>query len=168
MPYWSLRLLLVSFLLLLPLKDQQESLTEAKNSVTNRQSLTPNTADPAPSGVTEADQAIIRLVIEQQLAAFGKDDAASAFAFASPSIQAQFSTAENFLAMVKSTYPPVYRPRSVEFEEFTTIDGIPAQKVVLQGPDGELTTAVYVMEKQPDGKWRISGCVLVPMVGESV
>jgi len=36
--------------------------------------------------ITDSDRATIRSVVEQQLQAFQKDDAAGAFAFASPEI----------------------------------------------------------------------------------
>src|SRR5262249_39068567 len=45
---------------------------------------------PAAAQVSDADQAAIRQVIEQQLQAFQHDDGAGAYAFASPSIQKQF------------------------------------------------------------------------------
>uniref|UniRef100_UPI00403F8DA0 DUF4864 domain-containing protein n=1 Tax=Microcoleus sp. OTE_8_concoct_300 TaxID=2964710 RepID=UPI00403F8DA0 len=50
--------------------------------------------------ISESDRATIRSVVEKQLQAFQKDDAAGAFAFASPGIQQQFRTAENFMHMV--------------------------------------------------------------------
>ncbi len=59
----------------------------------------------------------IRSVIESQLAAFATDDAQTAFSFASEGIRGTFGTADNFLAMVKSSYPVVYRPASVLFLE---------------------------------------------------
>jgi ketosteroid isomerase-like protein len=33
------------------------------------------------------------------------------------------------------------------------------------GPDGKSYTALYSMEKQPDGTWRISGCTLLEIPG---
>jgi Domain of unknown function (DUF4864) len=66
---------------------------------------------------------IIRSIIEQQLQAFQSDNSAAAFALASPDIQAQFQTPENFMKMVKTGYLPVYRPRSVVFEGMSTIQG---------------------------------------------
>src|SRR6185369_2536882 len=69
---------------------------------------------------TGADRGAIRAVIEQQLAAFQRDDGEAAFAFASPGIRAQFQTAETFMSMVRSGYPPVYRPREVQFGELAT------------------------------------------------
>jgi hypothetical protein len=86
--------------------------------------------------ISESDRATIRSVVEQQLQAFQKDDAAGAFAFASPGIQQQFRTAENFMHMVKIAYQAVYRPRSVLFENLATVEGIPAQPVLLLDSEG--------------------------------
>lgn len=116
--------------------------------------------------VTDSDSTAIRFVIEQQLQAFQQDNADEAFAFASPEIRTQFQTAENFLKMVKTGYLPVYRPRSVLFENITTIQGNITQLVLLMGPDGVPVRALYLMSKQPEGIWRINGCFLVPVEAE--
>src|SRR5713101_1670657 len=114
--------------------------------------------DAAQLGV--ADRAAIRTVIEQQLAAFQRDDGSAAFSLASPTIQQQFHSAENFMRMVRTGYPPVYRPRSVAFGDIVTVDGDIVQRVELIGPDGAPALALYIMQRQPDGSWRINGCVL--------
>jgi hypothetical protein len=112
-------------------------------------------------GVNAADRAAIRAVVEDQLAAFQRDDGAAAFAFASPGIQAEFGTVENFMAMVRSGYQPVYRPREVAFGDATAgDDGRIVQRVELVGPDGVPVVALYTMEQQPDGSWRIAACRL--------
>jgi hypothetical protein len=113
--------------------------------------------------ISESDRATIRSVVEQQLQAFQKDDAAGAFAFASPGIQQQFGTAENFMYMVKNAYEAVYRPRSVLFENLATVEGLPAQPVLLLDSEGIPIRAIYLMEKQFDKSWRINGCYLVSL-----
>ena len=118
--------------------------------------------------VNDIDRAAIRSVIQRQLQAFQADDAAAAFEFASPEIREKFGTAENFLRMVKLAYVAVYRPRSVMFENLVTVKGIPTQEVFLLGPDGNLVKALYLMELQPNGTWKISGCFLVPAAGETI
>lgn len=118
--------------------------------------------------VTDNDAIAIRSLIEHQLAAFQKDDAQGAFAFASAAIQAQFGTPENFMQMVKTSYPAVYRPRSVFFERITSIQGNITQPVLLLAPDGVPFRALYFMEKQPDNAWRINGCFLVSVKAKEI
>lgn len=117
--------------------------------------------------MNQTDRDTIRSIIEHQLQAFQQDDAAGAFAFASPAIQAQCGTPEDFMQMVRLGHAPVYRPRSVIFEDMTTIEGMPAQKVMLMSDQGELVMALYLMQQQPDSTWRIHGCLLVPIEGRT-
>lgn len=118
--------------------------------------------------VNDTDRAAIRSVIERQLEAFQDDDAIGAFAFASPGIQRQFETPENFMHMVTTGYQAVYRPRSVLFEEVTSISGALTQPVLLLDFDGMPVRALYLMEKQADGTWRINGCYLVSIEGQII
>lgn len=118
--------------------------------------------------LTAADQAAIRTVITRQLEAFRQDDAVAAFAFASPMIQVKFGTPEVFLQMVKTAYRSVYRPRYVAFKDLLMSQGVPTQPVFLIGPDRVPVTAMYIMQKQPDGEWKIDGCYLLAAKGEAL
>ncbi len=81
---------------------------------------------------------------------------------ASPTIQALFATPKAFMDMVKAGYQPVYRPKVVKFQDIIQLDGAPTQQVYVVGPNGVPTIALYPMQRQPDGSWRINGCYLVP------
>jgi len=123
---------------------------------------------PAAAQVNDTDQAAIRQVIEQQLQAFQHDDGAGAFAFASPFIQKKFVNADIFMEMVKTGYPAVYRPKSVEFRELKTDNGVLVQQVFLIGPDGRPVLALYEMQQQPDGTWKINGCYITQAPDQNV
>jgi ketosteroid isomerase-like protein len=114
------------------------------------------------------DSLAIRSVIEQQIQAFQQDDASKAFSFASPEIQKQFGNAQNFMSMVKDAYPAVYRPRSVMFDKLSMVKGNQVQSVLLLAPNGTLMKAMYIMQKQASGSWRISGCYLVTADGTTL
>jgi hypothetical protein len=105
-------------------------------------------------------QAAMRAVIGQQIEAFRHDDEIGAYALASPHIQQMFGSPDNFMAMVKRGYMPVYRPQSVTFGAAGSEDGAPTQEVDLIGPDGRSAHAHYTLQQQPDGSWRIDGCAL--------
>ncbi|MFP6745039.1 MAG: DUF4864 domain-containing protein [Alphaproteobacteria bacterium] len=111
--------------------------------------------------LSDDDRQAIRAVIADQLAAFQRDDGAAAFAQATPNIQAIFQSPEVFMRMVREAYQPVYRPSQVEFREVVDFRGAPAQRVFLVGPDGIAVIALYPMERQSDGTWRINGCYLL-------
>ena len=122
----------------------------------------PAGAQTMPAEIGEADRQAIRMVIEEQLGAFQRDDAQAAFARATPGIQAIFKSPERFMDMVRRGYQPVYRPRQVEFRDIIDIDGAPTQRVFIIGPDGAPVMALYPMERQADGTWKIDGCTLIP------
>jgi ketosteroid isomerase-like protein len=120
-----------------------------------------NVTAGTPARADTGDEAAIQDVIGRQLEAFRRDDAAAAFALASPDIQAMFGAPGYFMGMVIHGYPPVYRPQQVAFGALVSENGVPVQKVELIGPDGAAWTALYAMEKQDDGTWKIAGCRLV-------
>jgi hypothetical protein len=115
--------------------------------------------------LTDQEWEKIRGVIEQQLQAFQRDDAETAFSYASPNIRKLFQTSANFIAMVKSEYQAVYRPRSVNFLKPALIESRALQPVQLLGPDNTAVVAIYTMEQQEDGTWKIDGCELTPSGG---
>ena len=116
----------------------------------------------------DTDRGAIRVVIEEQLAAFQRDDDSAAFGLASPSIQQQFQSPANFMRMVRGGYQPVYRPRDVQFGEIEIVGDSIIQRVELIGPDGVPALAHYVMQRQPDGSWKINGCVITKLPEHSV
>lgn len=115
----------------------------------------------AQTDVSTADQAAIRGVITRQIQAFQRNDGDGAFAFASPHIQDQFGNPDRFLDMVRRAYPAVHRPQSVDFTELLVGDGTIIQQVELVGPNGEPELALYSMQRDAAGAWRIDGCTLV-------
>ena len=116
---------------------------------------------------SEADSMAVQSAIAQQLNAFLADDAATAYSFAAPNITSRFPTQDIFIDMVRQGYKPVYRSRSHSFGELEeTADGL-RQAVDLVDASGELWTAIYTFQKQPDGSWKITGCYLTKKPGVS-
>ena len=107
-----------------------------------------------------ADAQAIRGVVSDQLEAFGRDDAERAFSLATDAIRARFGSAAEFIHMVRTAYPAVYRPRTARFEAPFESDGDVIQPVRLTDAEGRAWLALYPMRRQPGGAWRIDGCVL--------
>jgi hypothetical protein len=110
------------------------------------------------------DIAAAQSIIRSQEEALGRDDAAAAYAFASPGIQQRFHDPETFMSMVRNGYTPVYRHRSFEFGEAKVTNGTISQEVHIIDANGAAWEALYTLEPQPDGSLRISGCVLTKAV----
>ncbi|HTP97096.1 MAG TPA: DUF4864 domain-containing protein [Burkholderiales bacterium] len=122
----------------------------------------PVCADDSAPALARLDWDAIREVISRQLDAFRRDDEAEAFSYASPGIRRLFGDARSFMLMVREGYAAVYRPRAVKFLEPAVIDGKPIQAVQVIAPDGRIVVALYSMQRQPDGSWKIDGCQLAP------
>jgi hypothetical protein len=120
-------------------------------------------AAPAYADDVTAAQAVIRA----QEQAFSRDDATSAYSFAAPAIREIFPEANVFMTMVQRAYAPVYRHKSFEFGEARAAGGQIAQRVHIIDADGRPWEALYTLERQGDGSFKIIGCVLLK-AGESV
>ena len=121
----------------------------------------------ASSATADDLTAAARGVIRAQEQALGQDDAAAAYSYASPGVQAIFPQADIFMSMVQKAYPPVYRHKSFEFGE-TRADGDRiAQQVHIVDANGEAWEALYTLERQADGSLKITGCSLLK-AGQSV
>lgn len=119
--------------------------------------------------VPPQDRAAIQAVISAQIEAFRKDDAERAFSFATPGIRQVFQTPERFIEMVKTGYAQIYRPLKVEFGPASRSLGAlqqVRQVVNLVGLDGKKAVAYYLMERQPDGSWKIGGVQLELLVDD--
>ena len=121
---------------------------------------------PPAAAFTDADRAAAQSVIEQQLNAFLADDGATAYSFAAPGIQRMFPTQEIFMDLVRQGYQPVYRSRSHSFGELRETAAGLEQIVDIVDAAGEFWTARYTLEKQPDGSWKITSCMLLKKPGE--
>jgi hypothetical protein len=118
--------------------------------------------------VSSADAAAIKSIVAGQIEAFRHDDGNAAYGYASPAIRDLFPTPDIFMDMVRKGYPPVYRPQSVVFGAIANSPTGLEQKVFLTGPDGKSYVAIYNVQRQPDGSWKINGCVLVEDKGATI
>jgi len=114
-----------------------------------------------------ADWDRIRGVVAAQREALVAGDGERAFAFATPALRRQYGSAEAFMRMVRSGYQALVDARYVELLEGAVIEGSTIQPLRLVMPDGAVLVALYTMERQRDGGWRIAGCVIAPSTVKS-
>ena len=119
-------------------------------------------------GLSPKDQKQIIQVVQAQLNAFAKDDAAKTFSFAAPNIRHLVGTAENFLEMVRTQYEIIYRPSSTTFMQPTGEAGEAVLKVRITDEDGDKWIATYTLQKQKAKVWRITGCAVNEATGTAV
>ncbi|MEQ8481523.1 MAG: DUF4864 domain-containing protein [Hoeflea sp.] len=109
------------------------------------------------------DAAAGRAVIENQIEAFLSDDMSTAYSFAAPNIKKMYPDENRFFDMVRRGYAPVYRPGNYAFGRSKVApDGSGlVQEVLIQGPNGRDWTAIYSLERQPDGSFKINGVQMI-------
>ena len=107
------------------------------------------------------DVATAQGVIRAQEQAFARDDAAAAYSQAAPAIREIFPAPDIFMSMVQKGYAPVYRHNSFEFGESKIEGSSVAQRVHIIDANGEAWEALYTLEQQADGSYKITGCSLL-------
>jgi hypothetical protein len=117
---------------------------------------------PGHSALRPAEWTAIQLVIGDQLKALKAGDGTKAMGFSVPGIRQQFRTPERFMRMVREGYAALLDARYSMFLAGAVVDGITIQPLQLVLPDNSVVVALYRMEKQKDGFWRIAGCVIAP------
>lgn len=116
----------------------------------------------AGGALTASEWKAIQRVIAAQRTALVEGDADRAFGYATDGIRQQFSDADTFMSMVRTSYTALLTARYVEFLEGAVIDGLIVQPLRLIGADNTVRVALYTLEKQTDGTWRIAGCRIAP------
>lgn len=113
-----------------------------------------------------ADRAAMQAVISQQLRAIQADDEPGAFAFNTDALQQHFHTPAKFMQMVRAHFDALYRAKSPEFIDVGTMQAKPdlhVQGLKLTGPEGHVWIAIYKLEQNKAGDWRVARCSLKQM-----
>ncbi|MBZ9819821.1 DUF4864 domain-containing protein [Mesorhizobium sp. CA4] len=109
----------------------------------------------------DAEIKAAQTVIDSQLKAFIADDGATAYSFAAPNVKQIFPSVDTFMNMVTNGYAPVRKPQSYYFGKAEQSGpGSIVQQVLIVGPDGKDYEAVYTLQRQADGSFKITGCSL--------
>jgi hypothetical protein len=109
----------------------------------------------------EAEIKAAQDAIDGQMKAFSRNDGVAAYSFAAPNIKRIFPTVETFMDMVTGGYGPVHGPRNYAFGKVQEMSATSiVQQVLIVGPDGKDYEAIYTLELQPDGTYRITGVSL--------
>ncbi len=113
------------------------------------------------SSLGAPERRAIERTIRQQLAAFGRDDADRAFAYATPDLRRRFGTPDRFLDVVREDYEPVYRATGVHFVRLSRVDRQWVQAIVVTDEAGRVWRVLFTMHRQPDRRWKVGGCRIV-------
>lgn len=116
-----------------------------------------------PAAGQESDRSAaqeVRLVVQLQLDAFSEDDAEKAFSLATEATQTLAGTPGKFLHVIKQQFKPIYRHRDALFSEPEIIGPHALQVVQLTDHDNLVWIAIYQVELERDGAWKVDGCQL--------
>src|SRR3954462_8449634 len=120
-----------------------------------------------PISARADDVATAQDIIRAQEQGCGRDDAAAAYSYAAPAIKEIFPAPDIFMSMVPNGYAPVSRHKSFEFGESRSEGNWISQHVHIIDANGEAGEALYTLEQQADGSYKITGCSLLK-VGREV
>jgi hypothetical protein len=109
----------------------------------------------------DAEVKAAQTTIDSQLKAFSAGDDSTAYSYAAPNVKQIFPTLDAFMSMVTNGYAPVRKPQSYTFGKSQEMSATTiAQQVFIVGADGKDYEALYTLELQPDGMYRITGVSL--------
>ncbi len=108
-----------------------------------------------------------QLVVENQIKAFHQGAHEKAFSYASPSMQVFFRDVENFIRMVKRGYNPIYAAKNWAFGRSRTDGEKIHHEVLIAGPKGKEWVALYSLQKQDNGDWKIISVQLLKSQAKS-
>jgi hypothetical protein len=121
----------------------------------------------SPVSARADDVATARDIIRAQEQAFVRDDAGAAYSYAAPAIREIFPAPDIFMSMVQNGYAPVYRHKSFEFGDSKSEGNWISQRVHIVDANGEAWEALYTLEQQGDGSYKITGCSLLKVGREA-
>lgn len=113
----------------------------------------------AEDGAANSAQAITG-VVRLQLEAFADDDAEKAFSLSTETTRNLAGTPNEFMQVIRRKFTPIYRHRQAFFSEPEIIGPHALQVVQLIDHDNLIWIAIYQVEQETDGAWRIDGCQL--------
>lgn len=116
---------------------------------------------------TAGDKEDVQATIKGQFLAFLEGDVSRAFTYASSSIRSMFGTPQNFGAMVRQSYPMVWRPAGVTFLTHKETPQGRTQDVKILDGAGTSHYLRYFVKQTPNG-WKIAGVQLLNITDISV
>jgi hypothetical protein len=115
---------------------------------------------PHVTEVTDRDVLAIRRLVRDQLAAFRAGDSPRAFEMCTEAIRSTFAEAGELMSTIESNYPALVAPRQLHFGDFLiTPDGL-AVLLFLVGEDLITREALYLVQRDEVGSWRVNGCMM--------
>jgi hypothetical protein len=117
---------------------------------------------PGETDLSKTDRSAIQQIIATQLKAIEAGDGPAAFALSAPEVRRHFGSADAFIEMVRKNYEALYRNQSTVFLEAAIVEGGVIQPLRIEQRDGMVVIALFSMERQGNGDWRIYGCRLAP------
>lgn len=107
------------------------------------------------------DTAGVSSVVRTQLQALAAEDAGKAFALADSQLRTRYGNAEEFLDSVRSQYPMVLKPASVQFLLPQATGTLAMQKVRVTDGEGYGWLLTYVLHREGP-QWLIRNCLVEP------
>lgn len=112
-------------------------------------------------GVSNADAMAIQAAVRSQIDALSDNDAVGAFQFTTLDRRTEIGSPDKFLSLIKKHYQPLYQHQLVLYSRPEVVNGETFQAVRLTDRNGHVWLAVFRMEPEPGGLWKIDSCYLL-------
>jgi hypothetical protein len=150
---------------------QQQQLASISPDVTPpRVTIVPKSAPIVPetsvpettpdSVIGDNDRLAIKDAVRDQLRALATLKAGDAFAQLAPSTQKYFGEPDTFLLQIAENVAPILSTKKFAFIGVGRDETSVFQEVLITDEAGLKWMANFQVQRQPDGSWRVSGCVV--------
>ncbi|HYH71192.1 MAG TPA: DUF4864 domain-containing protein [Methyloceanibacter sp.] len=125
--------------------------------------IVPETSVPETtpdSVIGDNDRLAIKDAVRDQLRALATLKAGDAFAQLAPSTQKYFGEPDTFLLQIAENVAPILSTKKFAFIGVGRDETSVFQEVLITDEAGLKWQANFQVQRQPDGSWRVSGCVV--------
>jgi hypothetical protein len=112
-------------------------------------------------GISDGDAKAIQVAVRSQIEALSVNDAVGAFQLATLDRQSRIGSPDKFLSLIKKHYQPLHQHLLVLYSRPAVVKGETFQAVRVTDKSSHVWLAVFQMQAEQGGRWKIDACYLL-------